>query len=114
MLGRTRWRPLYGRANREVAGRAYSFYREQLSGLSIAKIYTRFYPDVKDTEHDLAVRERQNFGKKEDYGTLFKEKEAYNISFAERSPCRMTGSTATRTPRAAIFSTSCASGCGSR
>ena len=28
--------------NREVAGRAYSFYREKLSGLSIAKIYTRF------------------------------------------------------------------------
>jgi hypothetical protein len=72
--------------DREVAGRAYSFYREKLSGLSIAKIYTRFYPDVKDTVHDLAVRERQNFGKKEDYGTLFKEKEAYNISFRGAQP----------------------------
>ena len=40
--------------NREVAGRAYSFYREKLSGLGIAKIYTRFYPEVKDTAHDLA------------------------------------------------------------
>lgn len=72
--------------NREVAGRAYSFYREQLSGLSVAKIYTRFYADVKDTAHDLAVRERQNFGKKEDYGTLFKEKDAYNISFRGAQP----------------------------
>jgi hypothetical protein len=72
--------------NREVAGRAYSFYREKLSGLSLAKIYTRFYPDVKDTAHDLAVRERQNFGKKEDYGTLFKEKDAYNLSFRGAQP----------------------------
>jgi hypothetical protein len=72
--------------DREVAGRAYSFYREKLSGLDIAKVYTRFYPDVKDTAHDLAVRERQNFGKKQDYGTLFKEKEAYNISFRGAQP----------------------------
>ncbi|HLK20161.1 MAG TPA: hypothetical protein VKT81_14485 [Bryobacteraceae bacterium] len=72
--------------NREVSGRAYSFYREQLSGLSVAKIYTRFYPGVKDTAHDLAVRERQNFGKKEDYGTLFKEKDAFNISFRGAQP----------------------------
>jgi hypothetical protein len=72
--------------NREVAGRAYSFYREKISGLSLAKIYTRFYPDVKDTVHDLAVRERQNFGKKEDYGTLFKEKDAYNLSFRGAQP----------------------------
>src|SRR5262249_53268835 len=28
--------------DRVEAGRAYSFYREQLSGLSIAKIYTRY------------------------------------------------------------------------
>jgi hypothetical protein len=72
--------------NREVAGRAYSFYREKLSGLSLAKIYTRFYPDVKDTAHDLAVRERQNFGKKEDYGTLFKETDAFNLSFRGAQP----------------------------
>ena len=30
--------------DRVEAGRAYSFYREQLTGLSIAKIYTRYYP----------------------------------------------------------------------
>jgi len=72
--------------NREVAGRAYSFYREKLSGLSLAKIYTRFYSEVKDTAHELAVRERQNFGKKEDYGTLFKEKDAYNLSFRGAQP----------------------------
>jgi hypothetical protein len=72
--------------NRVVAGRAYSFYREKLSGLSIAKIYTRFDTGVTDTAHELAVRERQNFGKKEDYGTLFQEKAAYNISFRGAQP----------------------------
>ena len=72
--------------NRVVAGRAYSFYREKLSGLSIARIYTRFDTGVSDTAHELAVRERQNFGKKEDYGTLFQEKAAYNISFRGAQP----------------------------
>jgi hypothetical protein len=72
--------------NRVVAGRAYSFYREQLSGLSIAKIYTRYYSGVTDTAHELAVRERENFGKKEDYGVLFQEKAAYDITFRGARP----------------------------
>ena len=72
--------------NREVAGRAYSFYREKLSGLSLAKLYTRYYSGVKDTAHELAVRERQNFGKKEDYGVLFQEKAAYDITFRGARP----------------------------
>ena len=71
--------------NREEAGRAYSFYREQLTGLSIAKIYTRYYP-VKDTAHDLGQRERQNFGKKEDFGVLFGENEAWDITFRGARP----------------------------
>ena len=71
--------------NREEAGRAYSFYREQLSGLSIAKIYTRYYP-VQDPAHELAQRERENFGKKEDFGVLFTEKEAWDITFRGARP----------------------------
>ncbi len=71
--------------DRVEAGRAYSFYRERLTGLSIAKIYTRYYP-VKDTAHELAVRERQNFGKKEDFGVLFTDKEAFDITFRGARP----------------------------
>jgi hypothetical protein len=71
--------------NREESGRAYSFYREQLSGLSIAKIYTRYYP-VQDTAHELAQRERENFGKKEDYGVLFLGKEAWDITYRGARP----------------------------
>lgn len=72
--------------NRVESGRAYSFYREQLSGLSIAKIYTRYYPDAKDTAHQLAVRERENFGKKEDYGVLFEQDDAWDITFRGARP----------------------------
>jgi hypothetical protein len=63
-------------------GRAYSFYREELSGLSFAKIYTRYLtrpePPVSGF---LGVREREAFGKKEDSSVLFNEREAYEITF---------------------------------
>jgi len=72
--------------NRVESGRAYSFYHERLSGLSIAKVYTRYYPTPNDTAHDLAQRERQNFGKKQDYGVLFTEKEAWDITYRGARP----------------------------
>jgi len=71
---------------REESGRVYSFYHERLSGLSIATIYTRYYSNVSDTAHELAVRERENFGKKEDYGVVFLEKAAYEITFRGARP----------------------------
>ena len=53
--------------DRVETGRAYSFYRDKLSGLSIAKIYTRYITvDPTKSAHDLGVRERQSFGKNED------------------------------------------------
>ena len=55
--------------NRVETGRAYSFYNEELSGLSIAKIYTKYYENPAPGM--LAVRERENFGKKEESGVLF-------------------------------------------
>ncbi|MGB6945855.1 MAG: hypothetical protein WBE37_25880 [Bryobacteraceae bacterium] len=67
-------------------GRAYSFYRDTLTGLSIAKIYTRYDPEVIDTAHDLAQHERDNFGKKEDYGTLFTDKEAWDVTYRGARP----------------------------
>lgn len=72
--------------NRIESGRAYSFYRERLSGLSVAKIYTRYYSNVADTGHELAQRERENFDKKQDYGVLFTEKEAWDITYRGARP----------------------------
>lgn len=49
--------------DRVEAGRAYSFYNENLTGLALAKIYTRYLAGP-DTPGLLSVRERQAFGKK--------------------------------------------------
>jgi hypothetical protein len=62
-------------------GRAYSFYRDNLTGLSIATIYTRYDSGITDTAHNLAQHERDNYGKKEDYGTLFTDKEAWDVTY---------------------------------
>jgi hypothetical protein len=72
--------------NRVESGRAYSFYRERLSGLSIAKIYTRYDYGITDTAHNLAQHERDNYGKKEDYGTLLTDKEAWDITYRGARP----------------------------
>lgn len=70
--------------DRIEAGRAYSFYRERLTGLSVAKIYTRYLTPGKPGT--IAVRERQAFGKEENIITLFLENEAYQLSFRGARP----------------------------
>lgn len=72
--------------NRVESGQAYSFYRNDISGLSIATIYTRYDSGVTDTAHNLAQHERDNFGKKQDYGTLFTDKEAFDVSYRGARP----------------------------
>jgi hypothetical protein len=71
---------------RVESGRAYSFYREDLSGLSRATIYTRYDSGVADTAHQLAQHERENFGKKQDYGALFTDKDAWDITYRGARP----------------------------
>jgi hypothetical protein len=72
--------------NRIESGRVYSFYRDKLTGLSIAKIYTRYDSGVADTAHNLAQHERDNYGKKEDYGVLFTDKEAWDVTYRGARP----------------------------
>jgi len=68
--------------DRVESGRAYSFYREKLSGLSIAKIYTRYITVAAGKSgEDLGVRERQAFGKNEDYAVVFREDGAFNVTY---------------------------------
>jgi hypothetical protein len=69
--------------DRVEKGRAYSFYREQLEGLSVATIYTRY---VAPTPGKVSVRERENFGKDESYGVLFNETGAWEITFRGARP----------------------------
>ncbi len=71
---------------RVESGRAYSFYREKLSGLAIATIYTHYDSGVTDTAHNLAQHERDNYDKKQDYGTLFTDTDAFDITYRGARP----------------------------
>ncbi|MEO8127316.1 MAG: hypothetical protein ABJF23_23030 [Bryobacteraceae bacterium] len=72
---------------RVETGRVYSFYRERLTGLSIAKIYTRFDLHADPAKKDaLHVRERQSFGKKEDSVVLFLEDAGYQLTYRGAKP----------------------------
>jgi hypothetical protein len=53
--------------NRVESGRLYSFYREQISGLSVATIYTRYLAPVAGK---IAVQERESFGLHQDEGAV--------------------------------------------
>jgi hypothetical protein len=68
--------------DRIESGRAYSFYREQISGLSIAKIYTRYITVAPGKSgEDVGQRERQAFGKNEDSAVLFTESGGWEINW---------------------------------
>lgn len=69
--------------DRVESGRAYSFYRNNISGLSIATIYTQYFnvPPEKSGQ-ELGVRERQVFGKNEEYGyVLFRDNRAWEVTY---------------------------------
>jgi hypothetical protein len=69
-------------ADRIETGRAYSFYRDELTGLSVAKIYTRYLTVTKGKSgEELGVRERQAFGKNEDSSVLFSENSGWEITW---------------------------------
>lgn len=73
--------------DRVESGRAYSFYRERISGLSIAKIYTRYLirPEPPVPGY-LGVREREAFGKKQDSAVLFAEGQGFDVTFRGARP----------------------------
>lgn len=70
--------------DRVETGRAYSFYRDQLTGLAVAKIATRYLD--KAPENSIAQRERQAFGKDEDQVVLFLPENAYQITYRGARP----------------------------
>ena len=73
--------------DRVETGRAYSFYRSEITGLDMAKIYTR-YASKLDTAAagKLRVSEREAFGKKEDAAVLFTPDGAWEVSFRGARP----------------------------
>ncbi|MBK7927939.1 MAG: hypothetical protein IPJ98_10730 [Bryobacterales bacterium] len=79
-----------GMEDRTEAGRMYSFYREQLRGLSKATLYTRYLtPPDGPPDGKVYARERQSFyrdAKKEDYAILFDEQKGWSITYRGASP----------------------------
>lgn len=68
-------------------GRSYSFYRERLSGLSRAKIYTRYLVKPQPPQPGfIGLRERQAFGKDEDIYIVFNEQGGYEITYRGAKP----------------------------
>jgi len=68
--------------DRIETGRAYSFFHDQISGLSVAKIYTRYIAvPAGRSGIDLGVQEREAFGKNEDYYVLFRQEGAWEVTF---------------------------------
>jgi hypothetical protein len=70
---------------RTETGRAYSFYREQLNGLSIAKIYTKYLPAEADRQ-GLSQLQRQVLGKKEEESVLMTAREGYDVTYRGARP----------------------------
>jgi hypothetical protein len=70
--------------DRVESGRAYSFYRDRLTGLSVAKIYTRYLD--KPSAKGIAQREREAFGKDEDYYVLFTDTNGYAVTYRGARP----------------------------
>ena len=82
-LGGSRYLAMEDRVEK---GRAYSFYRENLSGLAIASIYTRYLPGPAEPGQ-LRQRVRQAFGKNEDAWDLFLENgEGWDVTYHGARP----------------------------
>jgi hypothetical protein len=71
-------------STRTETGRAYSFYHEKLSGLSIARVYTKYIePDGKSPIYEL---QRQVFGKKQEDAVIFTTNDAYDVTYRGAKP----------------------------
>ena len=62
---------------RTEIGRAYSFYREQINGLSIARLYTKYLPEGEK----FGEVQRQILGKKQEDSIILTGKEGWEITF---------------------------------
>ena len=74
--------------NKVEQGMFFSFYREEISGLSRATVST-MYPPAADPPKvgDLYQRERQSFGKnKESWAVLFSEDDGWEVTYRGAKP----------------------------
>ena len=71
-------------STRTESGRASSFYREQITGFSVAHMFTKYLEPGSGQEiHQV---QRQAFGKKMDDAVIFTRTEAYEVTFRGAKP----------------------------
>jgi hypothetical protein len=71
--------------DRTEEGRAYSFFREQLSGLSMVHLYTQYTSQPGPGDFP-AIRERQAFLKNQDDAVIFADGKAHEVTFRGARP----------------------------
>jgi hypothetical protein len=70
---------------RTETGRASSFYRDHLTGYSIARLYTKYLPP--DSHAGILELQRQAFGKKQQDGAvLYTENDAFEVTYRGAKP----------------------------
>lgn len=69
---------------RTEIGHAYTFYRDRLTGLSAARMYTKYLP--RDSGGTLREVQRQAFGKKQDDAVIFTAEEGYEVTYRGAQP----------------------------
>ena len=69
---------------RTEIGRASSFYRERLTGFSVARIYTKYLES--DGKTGIYELQRQVLGKKQEDTVLFTTNEAYDVTYRGAQP----------------------------
>ena len=73
---------------RTEIGRAYSFYRQEITGLAVARIYVKYLPrDAQIPKDGVRLVEREVFGKKLEDAVIFTKKgEAYDVTYRGARP----------------------------
>lgn len=73
--------------NRIETGRAYSFFQNNLTGLAIARFYTRYVPvDPGKAGEVLAQQEHQAFTKDEGYFNVLREEGGWEVTYRGPKP----------------------------
>ena len=73
--------------NRIETGRAYSFFQNNLTGLSIARFYTRYVPvDPAKAGEILAQEEHQALSKDEGYYNVLRENGGWEVTYRGPKP----------------------------
>ena len=81
-LGGSTFRSLRSRTE---SGRAYSFYHDKLSGLSVARFHTKYLP-FDGGKAKIRQVQRQFYGKKQEDSVLYTTSEAYELTFRGARP----------------------------